>query len=55
MRWTVYMDRSHKEAVEAEANAEHTSIATVINRALDAYFTTRSTTSTSSTSTISTR
>jgi hypothetical protein len=46
VRWTVYVDRPHKEAIEAEANAERVSIATVINRALDAYFTGRSTVST---------
>jgi hypothetical protein len=54
IRWTVYVDRPHKEAIEAEANAERVSIATIINRALDAYFTERSTTSTPSTSTTST-
>jgi hypothetical protein len=54
VRWTIYVDRPHKDAIEAEANAERISIATVINRALDAYFATGSATSTSSTSTMST-
>ncbi len=54
IRWTVYVDRPHKEAIEAEANAERVSIATIINRALDGYFAGRSTVSTPSTSTAST-
>jgi hypothetical protein len=50
----MYVDRPHKEAIEAEANAERTSITTVVNRALDAYFAEQSAASTSSTSTMST-
>jgi hypothetical protein len=54
VRWTVYVDRPHKEAIEAEASAERASITSILNRALDAYYAQKSTGCTSSISTSST-